>query len=277
VWVAAAGLSGAVLLAIVFGHPPAGQGPTEKPRLLSTAPAATPPAPDMALNSVVAAATTLPASAPQAAEPPVAPGDTSALFEAPVANEAQAWQQLAKLWGWTLNSADPCAQAPAQGAACYTSTRGLGPIRLLNRPGWLTLHDEQGRSARPLLLGLNADHAWLQDARGRMHRVPLARLAWLWRGDFATLWRLPAGQPPVNPLPDTGPAADALAARLATLDGGPSTAADPARWHARILAFQLQQGLPADGEAGPMTLMRLNQLSGVREPTLASGKPSGAR
>ena len=44
------------------------------------------------------------------------------------------------------------------------------------------------------------------------------------------------------------------------------TAAQPLR--DRIHAFQLAEGLPPDGVAGPMTLMRLSRLAGVDEPRL---------
>ena len=37
---------------------------------------------------------------------------------------------------------------------------------------------------------------------------------------------------------------------------------------ARLRAFQLAQGLPADGRLGPMTFMQLNRTAGVEEPRL---------
>jgi general secretion pathway protein A len=38
---------------------------------------------------------------------------------------------------------------------------------------------------------------------------------------------------------------------------------------ARVLAFQLTQGLAPDGLAGPLTLKQLNRASGIDEPRLA--------
>ncbi len=43
-------------------------------------------------------------------------------------------------------------------------------------------------------------------------------------------------------------------------DGGPL--------RSRVATFQLAQGLPPDGLAGPMTLMRLNRSAGIDEPSL---------
>jgi general secretion pathway protein A len=39
---------------------------------------------------------------------------------------------------------------------------------------------------------------------------------------------------------------------------------------ARLRAFQLAHGLPADGQPGPMTFMQLNRAGGADEPRLAS-------
>ena len=39
----------------------------------------------------------------------------------------------------------------------------------------------------------------------------------------------------------------------------------------RVRGFQITQGLPADGRAGAMTVMRLNRAAGVDEPRLPSG------
>ena len=36
----------------------------------------------------------------------------------------------------------------------------------------------------------------------------------------------------------------------------------------QLRAFQLAQGLPADGMPGPMTFMQLNRAAGVDEPRL---------
>ena len=38
----------------------------------------------------------------------------------------------------------------------------------------------------------------------------------------------------------------------------------------RIAAFQASEGLPADGRAGPRTLMHLNRATGVDEPRLSA-------
>jgi general secretion pathway protein A len=39
-------------------------------------------------------------------------------------------------------------------------------------------------------------------------------------------------------------------------------------WSEQVGAFQVLQGLPVDGQAGPLTLMQLNRAAGVDEPRL---------
>jgi general secretion pathway protein A len=50
---------------------------------------------------------------------------------------------------------------------------------------------------------------------------------------------------------------------------GAAADADRAKWRDSVAAFQVVQGLPADGRAGPLTLMQLNRVAGVDEPRLA--------
>ena len=45
----------------------------------------------------------------------------------------------------------------------------------------------------------------------------------------------------------------------------------------RIAAFQAAEGLPADGMAGPRTLMHLNRATGVDEPRLSAVNPNERR
>jgi len=56
-----------------------------------------------------------------------------------------------------------------------------------------------------------------------------------------------------------------IAQQLASLPTPPGA---PTGLNERIRIFQLSQGLPADGRAGPMTFMRLNALAAVAEPRL---------
>ena len=101
--------------------------------------------------------------------------------------------------------------------------------------------------------------------------VPLAALAQIWRGDFATFWRAPPGYLKLVVEGHTGGAVDGLAAQLAKLRGEPEPPAGQtydASLKAKVHAFQMAQGLRPDGIAGPTTFMQLNRATGVSEPRL---------
>jgi general secretion pathway protein A len=105
--------------------------------------------------------------------------------------------------------------------------------------------------------------------------VPLVALADYWRGEYATFWRAPPGYTGPIGSSRSGAAARWLALQLATVRGDARPVGDrldDATLKGWIHAFQLTQGLPSDGVAGPITLMQLNRALGIDEPRLASGK-----
>ena len=217
------------------------------------------------------------ASAPGAAPAEASPGDVSALLAAAPSQPAQAWRELALRWNVAIGEGEPCVAVAQARLACFRSPNGgLALARQLGRPGWITLRSGSGSGSGPgpaghvLLLEIDGQRATLQI--GLLRQVlPLPALAALWGGDFATFWRTPPG------WREAGGATDP--ALRSWLDGalaaaghpaGPAGAVGPAgpALAGRIRAFQLVQGLPADGVAGPLTLMRLGRSAGVDEPRL---------
>ncbi|MCM5682762.1 AAA family ATPase [Schlegelella sp. S2-27] len=218
--------------------------------------------PASAASAVPAAAPALAASeaVTMAAEDELPPPGT---FKTLIADDKQAWRELAAEWELALGDGDPCQAAQRQQVHCFRSSRSsLAQIRLLGRPGILTLNDGSPAGGHALLTRLAGDNAVLR-VGDVAHTVPLAALAQVWRGDFATFWRAPPGYDN-KAVAETGPVAEWLAKQLAQLPGQPSDG--PLR--ARIHAFQLSQGLEADGLAGPVTFMQLNRATGVDEPRL---------
>ena len=169
----------------------------------------------------------------------------------------------------------------------------LSSIRLLDRPGLIALADGQGRVRYARLLGLDRDAVRLA-AGARTWTLPLATLAGLWQGGYATLWRPPPGY--AQPLTEgaSGPAVQALAEGLVRIQAGAGASAPankasnavadavtPAPFdaplRARLAAFQLAQGLQPDGVAGPTSFMLLNRTLGVAEPRLDDTAPPPSR
>jgi general secretion pathway protein A len=150
---------------------------------------------------------------------------------------------------------------------CFRSASStLAQIRQLDRPGIVTLRDEADRPVYALLTGLTNDSATLRIGEVSQ-TIKLVSLASLWRGDFSTFWRVPTGLSGRNVDAGSGAPAAGVARQLAALNGQPVAASD-AEWKAQVSAFQLAQGLKADGIAGPTTFMQLNRATGVDEPRL---------
>ncbi len=238
--------------------------PTPAAPLPAPAAVAAPPAP----TPGAAAPADTPAPTPAAAnrpEPLPGPPEASALLK----NETEAWRELGPLWGQPLASGDPCTAAQQAQLQCYRTDRmTLNGLRQLDRPGIITLRQAGQGSGLALVTALTHDTATLQ-AGDQRWRMPLTALADSWRGDFATLWRTPPGQ--TTRLVDgrTGPAADWLGERIASLQTAGKVPPSAHQLSARIQAFQRANGIEAAGLAGPITFMQVNLASGVDEPRLS--------
>jgi len=215
--------------------------------------------------SATASAAVTPASGALAVAAPVfiTAADLTTRYAAPLRREADAWRELAPLWptgGPDSSAADPCASGAASTWQCFKSSNGgLALIRQLDRPGLLTLRDEAGRPLYALLVALDERSATLR-LGGQNVTVALVSLASLWQGDFATYWRAPAGYRRTVGDGDDGALVDQLAAQLAALRGEPAPAGAQrydAALKSRVQAFQLANGIQADGLAGPATFMQL--------------------
>jgi general secretion pathway protein A len=223
-----------------------------------------------------ASAIEAPASTPVAATSTL-PFDARTDFMRLPRQEDEAWTALGEYWKAQLGSGDraPCLNAQAQQLPCVRMTTTLAIIRQLDRPGILTLRDANGQMAFAVLTALGIDSATVQVGAQPM-RMSLGMLAVMWEGEFATLWRAPAGyRAPLNDG-DTGAVVDALATQLAAWSGEPAPTAGrafDAALKVRVAAFQRAQGLKSDGIAGPTTFMQLNRVSGVAEPRLSLATP----
>lgn len=229
-------------------------------------------APAMPASSALATALAASAAAAAAKPVPLTAGDLSADFPSAARTEKQAWQALAPSWKLALDAtAEPCPAAQRASVPCFRSPGStLALIRQLDRPGIVLLRDDANRPVYALLTHLTATTATLRLGE-TTQTVSLETLATLWRGDFATFWRAPPGYAGKLVDASSGTIAAWLALKLATLRGEaepPPEALTDAGWRGRVSAFQLAQGLKADGIAGPTTFMQLNRALGVDEPRL---------
>ena len=251
----------------------------------STAPPTAPPASTASARSALAlalvpasgshsgaaaatAATAAAAALPSAASAAARLADPAPLLAAAQSSQATAWRELALQWHVAVGEGEPCtAVAQAQLACLRSAAGGLPVVRQLARPGLLTLRGDDGRPVYAQLLALNDSGATLQAGTQRFE-LTLPALSRIWRGEFATLWRTPPGW-----RADAGPPGDA-ALRAWVAEQLPDTGSTGKLPLAeRVRSFQVAQGLPPDGVAGPMTLialMRLTASGSADEPRLGA-------
>jgi general secretion pathway protein A len=248
------------------------------PRSASAAIAASSGAPSAASASAAASAASAARVATSAgAITSATPIDSVAELKAQLktlgSDEKAAWRELAPMWKVGTDSGDPCAAAARQQVRCFRFASTAAMLRSLDRPGFMTLHDEGGKRVAVVLARLDGDEAKVR-VDGQTRNVSFAAMQKLWRGEFGTLWRLPPGYTKALDEGDSGPLVDRLAAQLASLAGeappeGRQTM--DAALRAKVVRFQTRHGLSGVGKAGPTTFMQLNRATHVDEPVLLAG------
>ena len=193
----------------------------------------------------------------------------------------QAWQELGKAWGLTLDANEACRTALEKRVYCFNSKKtSMSLIRDLNRPVIVVINDKHSNTYA-VLSALTLKTAQLH-VGDQIISVPLPLLAEVWQGGFSTLLRVPETVTEKSDMDKMWSNSDWLATQLAKIQGTSdsqtlaslnTTPARDAVVRGRVYAFQQAYGLAPDGKAGPMTLMQLNRVMGVDEPRLITDKP----
>jgi general secretion pathway protein A len=276
---AGAAIAGTVaVIAVNWSREPAGPAASTAAAAKPAAPPSSGAAPAVSASGTVTGSTSVQGTPAATAAPVFLSTAELAARQPALRNEADAWRELAPLWGIALpeGTADPCTAAQRAQWQCFKSAAGGLPlIRQLDRPGFITLRDDAGRVVHALLIGLDARNATLRlGANQPPLQASLVSLANLWQGDFATYWRAPEGYNGVVTDGMRGAAVDLLGAQLAAARGETAPTAPltfDAAMRARVQAFQLAHGLRPDGIAGPTTFMQLARASGAKhEPRLSA-------
>ena len=169
-----------------------------------------------------------------------------------------AWRHLLALWNLpaqaiTVDPAGPCAPVQSDVHCVDGGSARLDPLLALDRPLLLRLRDGSA-SAWALLIGADARTARLRIGE-RVVDIDRVVLRSHWSGDYAALWRGPSIlRTPPRPG-DSGAAVDWVRARLGDADN--AGAVYDATLRQAVRTWQEARGLPADGIAGPLTLMAL--------------------
>jgi len=261
--------------AISASRPASTPAPAARAASSAAAPSAAAMAAASAATPAAAAASApapLSAVALATAGPTLGTAELKAQWTALGGDEKTAWRELAALWKVDPGNGDPCAGVARQQVRCYKFATTPATLKSLDRPGFLDLRDEGGRTTTVVLIGLRDDTATLL-ADGRAQKVSFAALGKVWPGEFGTLWRMPPGYAGALAEGATGPLVDRLATQLAGLAGEsvpPPHQTMDAALRAKVVRFQTANGLSPVGKAGPTTFMQLNRATGVDEPRLAA-------
>jgi general secretion pathway protein A len=221
-----------------------------------------PPAPEPAVAVASPAAAASPAPAATPVTPRTETLDAAALAQLVGATgdtPVPGWQALLAAWrlpaaSITVDPAGPCTAVQAD-VHCVQGRASLTTLLALDRPQLLRLQAGSAR-AWALLLGADARDVRLRVGTRTFDLDRVLLQSW-WNGDHAGLWRGPA-MLAVSPRPgQAGPAVDWLRQELSpTANVVPGIPYD-ATLRAQVTPLQDARGLPADGIAGPLTLMAL--------------------
>ena len=178
-----------------------------------------------------------------------------------------AYKALFSAWGRNYQSESdklPCEQARELDMVCLARQGNLGSLRHLDRPAVLRLIDRQGREFYATMLKLGQDQATMLVA-SREIRISTTALEKQWFGSYSVLWQPPSGyNGPIKPDIES-PVAAWLTDQLEKITDLQREHASLARM---VTSYQKQEGLLADGIAGPETLIHLNSTLGHTGPTL---------
>jgi general secretion pathway protein A len=203
-------------------------------------------------------------------------------------NQTAAFQQLFKTWNRTYDDQSKitaCKQAEKFSLSCLYRNGNLNSLKKHNRPAVLTLLNDQGESRYITIASLNDSSATIL-AHDSTYTVKLSDLDRYWYGQFTLLWQKPEHySSPITPGA-SGYMVNWLYSQLTKIDNDSSADMIISSYDdyliAKVKALQLQQGLHADGIVGPITIIHINTLSGMKVPTLApapmtTNKPSSVK
>ena len=193
----------------------------------------------------------------------------------PPTSETDAFRVLLERWNVQGFPGDagtpPCKQSEKLGFLCLSGQATLQELQRLNHPAVLKVFDSADRPFFAVLSGIEASAVTLLIGGGA-HQVDREELHKHWRGEYTLLWRPPPDYRGEIKVGEKGQGIAWLRLQLSIIQGRSEVPTDEAVFDNSMLEelkrFQREQGIEADGIAGPQTLIRLNALTGLDVPLL---------
>ncbi|WP_069472677.1 ExeA family protein [Candidatus Marithrix sp. Canyon 246] len=182
-----------------------------------------------------------------------------------ITNTETAFRTLFNLWGTDylpLAGEKACESAANKGLACFLKIGTWDDLRSLNRPAIIELVTLNGMQYHIVVKYLLDDIAVLVVAE-RTYEIPIHEINKLWLGQFLILW-----QPPMLPMPilKVGMIHQGVIWIRKQLNMESRSALFDYALRTKLIAFQAEHNLKADGVIGEQTLLALQALRG--EPLL---------
>ncbi len=188
-------------------------------------------------------------------------------------NRISAYQQLFSEWSLQYNkgiSETACKQAKTQSLSCLFKRGNINSLKAHNRPAVLTLRNTRGEAQYITITTIDNDVATIY-ANNIAYLVKLNDLDKHWHGQFVVFWKKPNYYLTAISHGDSGAIVNWINTQLEEIDDQLperiiSTFDDYLL--ERVIAFQSQHGLTADGIVGPITIIHLNTQSDMKTPSL---------
>ncbi|MCG7911423.1 MAG: AAA family ATPase [Candidatus Thiodiazotropha taylori] len=171
------------------------------------------------------------------------------------------WQEVYPSGGKTRSS---CDKAEEVGLSCLFGRGSWKTLEYYNRPAILELMMAQGRRYHVVLTGMG-DQSVTLDMNGRKFSFDYAEMDRLWTGSYIILWRPPSLARTSLQLGQSGSDVGWLISILDKIEGIESdyNLRNPRfdqQLHQRVVRFQRENGLSADGIVGKQTLIQLKGM-----------------
>ncbi|MDQ6982252.1 MAG: AAA family ATPase [Mariprofundus sp.] len=186
-----------------------------------------------------------------------------------------AFQTLAGIWHTGLASTEgqPCNQLMNKKLFCLSQRTNLWLLQKFDRPAIFRIIDHAGGLHYAVIRSASNGHAVIQLDR-QQWSIRLSELKQRWQDSMILIWMKPPGYKKDLQKGDSGKAVEWLVRQLDHIQGrmippGQSHTMD-AILEERLKYFQKSEGIPPDGIAGALTLMRINERIGLDSPRLQS-------
>jgi len=229
-------------------------------------------------NSVTTSVDTgeTPSTADSTAEPDY--DDIKQILDDKSNNQAAAYGALFRAWDKQYNSrtsVTACRQATTYSLSCLHKKGNLNSLKQHNRPAVLSMINNMGEKRYVTITRIDGDIASVSSG-DRQYTIRLRDLDDHWYGQYTLLWLKPGSYSSTLSPGDSGSLVRWLDKNISNITGLQEERVSNTYDEllvAKVISFQSQQGLIADGIVGPVTIIHINTQAKTDVPSLIAPQP----